>query len=326
MSMTQAYKNWRLETDKNNILWLYFDKQNASVNTVDRAVMEEFSAILDELANDTSHKGVIITSGKKNGFIAGADISQFTQFKDIEEATNVLRLGQQIFDKLENLKMPSVAMIDGFCLGGGMELALACHYRVAEESSRLGLPEVKLGIHPGWGGTQRLPELIGGIEGMNMVLSGHTVSGKAAARLGFVDAAVPRRQLVHAAKYYILQRPERHKATAFQQFTNMKIPRQILAHFMRKKLQAKANPLHYPSPFHALDNWEHVGVGSKEAYEREAKSCAKLFFSETCQNLVRVFFLQERMKGLGKDWRRHYGWRYCCMVCITRINSHAARY
>ena len=150
---TQAYKHWRLKTDEDQILWVYFDKQNASVNTIDRSVMEEFSSIVNQLAEDTTHKGAIIASGKKNGFIAGADISQFTEFKDIEEATSVLTLGQHILNKLESMKLPVVAMIDGFCLGGGLELALACHYRVACDSAktRLGLPEVKLGIHPGWG-------------------------------------------------------------------------------------------------------------------------------------------------------------------------------
>nr|WP_170131763.1 3-hydroxyacyl-CoA dehydrogenase NAD-binding domain-containing protein [Aquicella lusitana] len=302
--MTQTYKNWRLETDADQILWLYFDKENASVNTIDRGVMEELAAIVDTLATDKTHKGVIIASGKKTGFIAGADIAQFTRFKDLDEALFALTQGQNILNKLEALKMPSVAMIDGFCLGGGMELALACTYRVAEESSktRLGLPEVKLGIHPGWGGTVRMPRLVGALQGMNMVLTGATVSGKAAAKIGFVDAAVPKRQLVHAAKYYVLERPAPHKPTTLQALSNKKIARQIIGSFLRKKVKEKINPLHYPAPFHALDNWEHIGVeDSDAAYAREAKSCAKLFFSDTCQNLVRVFFLQERMKGLAKE-------------------------
>jgi len=303
MNILQTYKNWRLEADDDQILWLYFDKHNASVNTIDRKVMEEFSQIVDVLNTDTIHKGVIIASAKKNGFIAGADIAQFNQFKDIDEAVAMLRLGQDILNKFEKIRMPSVAMIDGFCLGGGLELVLACRYRVAEESNktRLGLPEVKLGIHPGWGGTVRMPRLIGGKEAMNLILSGHTVSGKTAAKLGFVDAAVPRRQLVHAAKYYILEKPPAHEPTTLQALTNKTIARQVLAYVMRKTLKKKANPLHYPGPYHALDNWEHYGVDSDEAYAREAKSCGKLFFSDTCQNLVRVFFLQEKLKALAKD-------------------------
>lgn len=303
MDTTQMYKNWRVETDKDQILWVFFDKQNTSVNTLDYSVMEEFSRIIDALTTDTTHKAVIITSGKKSGFIAGADISQFTKFKDIDDALTVLTLGQQILNKLAALKQPTVAMIDGFCLGGGMELALACRYRVAEESSktRLGLPEVKLGIYPGWGGTVRMPRLIGGLQGLEMVLTGKTVSGKVAAKLGFVDAAVPKRQLVHAARYYALEKPAPHQPTFVQSLTNKKLMRQIIGPFMRKKLKEKLNPLHYPSPFHALDNWEHIGVDTDEAFTREAKGAAKLFFSDTCQNLVRVFFLQERLKGLSKN-------------------------
>jgi 3-hydroxyacyl-CoA dehydrogenase/enoyl-CoA hydratase/3-hydroxybutyryl-CoA epimerase len=303
MNMTQVYKHWRLEADDDQILRLYFDKNGASVNTIDRDVMEEFSNIIDKLSDGPTYKGVVIASGKKNGFIAGADISQFTQFKDIDHAISVLRLGQQILNKLESLKIPTVALIDGFCLGGGLELALACRYRIAEDGpkTRLGLPEVKLGIHPGWGGTVRLPRLIGALQGLNMCLSGHTVSGKAAAKLGFVDVAVPKRQLVHAAKYYILNKPAPHKATALQSLSNQKISRQIIGPFLRKKLREKVNPLHYPAPFYVLDNWELVGVEGEAAYEREAKSCGKLFFSDTCQNLVRVFFLQEQLKGLAKD-------------------------
>src|SRR5205085_6138759 len=199
--------------------------------------------------------------------------------------------------------IPVVAMIDGFCLGGGLELVLACHYRVAEESSktRLGLPEVKLGIHPGWGGTVRLPRLIGSPQALNLILNGHTVSGKAAAKLGFVDAAVPRRQLVHAAKYYIKNKPPRHKPTFLESLSNQTVSRQIIGSYIRKKMRKKVNPSHYPAPFHVLDNWEHMGVDSNAAYEREAKSCGKLFFSETCHNLVRVFFLQDALKSLAKE-------------------------
>tara|TARA_R110000868_G_scaffold390329_3_gene659971 strand:+ start:71 stop:2110 length:2040 start_codon:yes stop_codon:yes gene_type:complete len=303
MTNQQAYQNWRLELDDEQILWLYFDKKNNSVNSIDFEVMDEFSRIVDELSTDRKTKGVVLLSAKKTGFIAGADISLFNKFKDINEATTLLKQGQAILSKLEALSIPTVALIDGFCLGGGLELALACRYRIADNSpkTRLGLPEVKLGIHPGWGGTVRLPRLIGALEGMNMVMSGHTVSAKAAAKLGFIDAAVPRRQLVRAAKYYINEQPAPHQATFLQSLTNQKYARQALGHIMRKKLTKKVSPLHYPAPFHALDNWELIGVDGDDAFDREAKSCGKLFFSDTSQNLVRVFYLQEKMKGLAKD-------------------------
>jgi len=305
MSRMQTYKHWRLETDSDQVLWLFFDKQNESVNTMDREVMEELSDITDTLINSTEYKGVIIASAKKNGFIAGADISQFTQFTDIDEAVHLLKSGQHIYDKIENLKIPTVAMIDGFCLGGGMELVLACRYRVVEDGAktRLGLPEVKLGIHPGWGGSVRMPRLLGALQGLNMVLSGHTISGKAAAKIGLADVAVPKRHLIKAAKSYVLEKQKPHEATWFQNLTNTKPMRTVLAHFLRKKLRSKINPLHYPSPFHALDNWEQVGVHGEAPMDKEARSCGKLFFSDTCQNLVRVFFLQERLKGQAKETR-----------------------
>lgn len=303
MSDLTHYNHWRIEIDSDKIIWLYFDKKNASVNTIDRQVMEELSNITDVLAKDTQHKGVVLASGKPTGFIAGADIAQFTQFKDVEEATAVLMLGQQILNKFEAIKIPTVALIDGFCLGGGLELVLACRYRIAEDGpkTRLGLPEVKLGIHPGWGGTVRLPRLIGGISALNLILTGSTVSGKAAAKMGFVDAAVPKRQLIHAAKYYILEHPAKHQPTTLQAFTNRQWPRQLISQYMRRELNAKVNSTHYPAPFIALDNWERIGVDTNTAYDAEAKSCGKLFFSDTCQNLVRVFFLQEKLKALGKD-------------------------
>lgn len=297
----QTYKHWRLETDSDQILWLYFDKQNATVNTLDQETMGELSSILDSISRE--HKGVIIASGKKNGFIAGADISQFTKFKDIDQAVGALKDGQHIFDKIEELKIPCVAMIDGFCVGGAMELVLACRYRVVEDGpkTRLGLPEVKLGIHPGWGGTVRMPRLIGALQGLNLVLGGHTISGKAAAKLGVADVAVPKRHLVRAAKSYVLKKPAPHKATWFQNLTNTKPARAIISYFLRKKMRAKINPAHYPAPFDALNNWEQMGVHGQAAFDREAKTCGKLFFSDTCQNLVRVFFLQERLKGLAKE-------------------------
>lgn len=299
-----TYQNWRIETDNENIAWIFFDKANAPVNTLDRPVMEEFANILQELGTNKNIKGAVIASGKKTGFIAGADIEQFGKFKDLNEGIMVLKLGQEVFNRLEALPFPTVAMIDGFCLGGGMELALACTYRIAEESSktRLGLPEVMLGIHPGWGGTVRLPNLIGATAAFDLMLTGRTLSGKQAAKIGLADAAVRKPLLMQAAKFYVTQKPAKRKISTLQSLLNNKVSRQILAYFLRKKVREKANPAHYPSPFQMIDNWEHVGTSDLQvAYDREAKTCGRLFFSDTCQNLVRVFFLQNRMKALAKE-------------------------
>ncbi len=301
----KKYNHWRLEPNTDHILWLYFDRKNASVNTINQEVMEELSDILDTIESTKEYEGVVIASAKKHGFVAGADISQFGQFKNIEEAINLLRKGQLIFDRIENLKIATVALIDGFCLGGGLELALACRYRVAEDGpkTRLGLPEVKLGIHPGWGGTVRLPRLIGAPNAFNMILSGHTISGKAAAKLGIVDVSVPKRHLVTAANYYALQSAKPRIITKMNQVINNKLSRTLLSTYLRKKLHEKVSPEHYPAPFQVIDNWEQLGVNGTEPMVKEAQTCGKLFFSETSENLVRVFFLQERLKSLGKESR-----------------------
>jgi 3-hydroxyacyl-CoA dehydrogenase/enoyl-CoA hydratase/3-hydroxybutyryl-CoA epimerase len=302
MSTKQTFKNWKLTTDDDQILWVIFDKADTKVNTLDEATMEEFSRIVDLLAADKEHKGAIIASGKEKGFIAGADISSFSKFKDIATATATLTRGHDIFNRLAALTLPVVAMIDGFCFGGGLEMALACHYRVAEDGdkTRLGLPEVKLGIHPGWGGTVRLPRLIGGPQALNLILNGHNINGKAAAKLGFVDVAVPRRHLATAAKSYVLTHPKKHQPTVLQNFSNTYLARKIITYFVRKKVRSKVNPTQYPAPFEVLNNYERYGVEGNAPFVREAKTCGKLFFSETSENLVRIFFLQQRMKALGK--------------------------
>lgn len=303
MNGMKSYTHWRLETDTNGILWIYFDKQNASVNTFNLETLNELKSIADMLQNNTQYKGIIFASAKKSGFIAGADITQFSEFKSVNHAYDLLRKGQEIFSRIEALEIPVVAMIDGFCLGGGLEFALSCHYRIAEDGAKtkLGLPEVKLGIHPAWGGTVRLPRLIGALQGLNLILSGHTVSARAAAKLGFVDAAVPKRHLMNAAVYYVLNKPLKHHANPLQAATNTFPARWILAKILRKKLSSKINPSHYPAPFQVIDNWERVGVKQEKAFDQEAKTCSRLFFSETSKNLVRVFHLQEKLKGLAKD-------------------------
>src|SRR3989338_11189127 len=207
----KTYQNFKLQTDASNILWLTVDRANASANSLSREVFDELDHIIDDVGQ-RKLAGMIILSGKKKGFIAGADISQFTHLKTKKEAFDLIRQAQLVLDKLEALPFPTVAMIKGFCLGGGLELALACRYRVACDSSdtKIGLPEIKLGIHPGWGGTVRLPNLIGVMESMKMILPGAAYDARKCAKLGIVDCAVPERMLVRAAKEMILRQPASH--------------------------------------------------------------------------------------------------------------------
>ena len=144
-------KQWVMETDSDNIMWLGLDRQGAGTNSIDDSVLDELNTLLHDIASMPQVKGLVIQSLKEKGFIAGADITTFSGLDTPERASQFLRKGQAVLSRLEALTIPTLAMIDGFCLGGGMELALACDYRIATDAdhTRLGLPEIKLGIHPG---------------------------------------------------------------------------------------------------------------------------------------------------------------------------------
>jgi 3-hydroxyacyl-CoA dehydrogenase/enoyl-CoA hydratase/3-hydroxybutyryl-CoA epimerase len=300
----QQYKNWRIEQDNDHIMWLIFDKEGETVNSFNQAVLEELNTIIDSLTGRDDVAGIVIRSGKSKGFIAGADLKFMSAFKEVDDVIAFIRFGQKLFDKIERLPIPSVALIEGFCMGGGTELALACRYRIAEasDSTRIGLPEIKLGIHPGWGGTVRLPRLIGAPMAMDLILSGRSVTTRAAKKMGIIDAAVPERHILQAAKDYIIKQPAVHKATGLQNFTNSFLARKILSGVLRNKVAKKANKKHYPAPFAVIDNWERQGVAHQdEAMITEANSIGELFATDTRKNLAKVYELTNKMKALGKD-------------------------
>lgn len=297
------YKHWRLETDQHGIAWLTIDRNDSRVNSLNKDILEELDKLLDQLKQEKTAKGLIINSGKSTGFIVGADIDSFTKIQDVNQAVELVRKAQKIFNKLEDLSMPTVAMIEGPCLGGGLELALACDYRIAlmDKKTKLGLPEVMLGIHPGWGGTVRLPQLIGSMAAMDLILSGRTFSAKSAKAMGVVDDVVPIRHIKNAAISFVIERPSPHTAPWYDKVFILSPVRQMLAAILRKKVAAKAKPEHYPAPYAVIDNWVKSGALGERAYIDEANSIGKLLLSETSRNLVRVFFLQERMKSLAKQ-------------------------
>lgn len=297
----RVFNHFKCEWDEKNILWVYFDKHDTDTNTLDREVLDELEEIIENLMATREATGVVIASAKKNGFIAGADIKQFRAFQTQEEGFEFIRHGQIIFSKLAALKIPSVAMIHGFCMGGGLELALACHYRVALQSpkTQLGLPEVMLGIHPGWGGTVRLPALIGGAKAMSVILSGKSYKAKEAKRLGFVDDVVPERYLKKAALFYVAK-GRRARASLAVRLSNTRFVRPLIAVMVKKQLSRLINAAHYPAPFAALATWKKNGVGAR-AMLAEAESITQLFMTPTCHNLIRVFFLREQLKNLSKQ-------------------------
>lgn len=297
---TQQYDHWHTDIDENHILWLGFDRKDQAVNTMSREVMEELNFVLDHL-DQNAIKGLVITSAKKTGFIAGADITQFSKVDSEEQAFNLIRQGQLVFDKLAALTIPTLALINGFCLGGGYELALACRYRVALDDPKLkiGLPEIKLGIQPGWGGTIRLPKLIGAIKAMQIILPGAVVSARRARKMGMIDAVVPERQLKRAATWYIQHKPAPHAPSFVERITNAALIRPFLAKKLRQETAKKALIEHYPAPYAVIDCWLN-DFGKPEAMENEAKSISRLMMTDTARNLLRVFFLQNTMKDIAK--------------------------
>src|SRR5262250_1660624 len=192
------WRNWLLARDDDGIAWLALDKANASANTLSEDVLSELNDVLATLERDLP-KGLVLRSAKPAGFIAGADIGEFRGMTDAAAVEARLREAHAVVDRLDRLAVPTVAVIHGYCLGGGLEIALACDYRIAVEEARLGFPEVMLGLHPGLGGTVRLPRLINPLEAMTMMLTGRNVRANRAKSLGLVDAVVPERHVKAAA-------------------------------------------------------------------------------------------------------------------------------
>ncbi|MGH8592357.1 MAG: 3-hydroxyacyl-CoA dehydrogenase NAD-binding domain-containing protein [Gammaproteobacteria bacterium] len=292
------YQHWMTERDAQGIAWLALDKRDAGTNTLSEAVLMEFDALLDELKNSRP-TGIVIRSGKSNGFIAGADVQEFRGARDPNALEARVRQAHQILNKLEGLPVPTVALIHGFCLGGGLELALACRYRIARSDAKLGLPEVKLGIHPGFGGTVRLTRLLPLTQAMDLMLTGRTLDAKSAKRMGLVDVVTEERHLVTAARSTI-QNGLKRRRSPLVPLLNSSVARALLAKIMRRKTEKKVRPERYPAPYAVIDLWREHGGDRNAMLTAEAASVARLITGDTAQNLIRVFFLRERLKSLGK--------------------------
>jgi len=293
--------SWKSETDSDGIVWLTLDKPGTSANVLSSGVLIELDGLLRPL-QQSPPRGLVVTSAKKSGFIAGADIKEFTGITDAESGYRLIHAGQQVLDRLEALDCPTVAGIHGFALGGGLELALACRYRVAvgDERLSLGLPEVLLGIHPGFGGTVRTVRIAGVRPAMEMMLTGKPVRAEKALRIGLVDKLVPDAgQLQAAARDFILRRPPPHRPPFLERVLSAGIVRPYVRRTLIAQVAAKARREHYPAPYAMIDLWTRFGARGAEAFEGEARSIAHLFTTETSRNLVRVFLLQDRLKAMG---------------------------
>lgn len=302
MTDEKNYLHWKPLTDAEGILWLHLDQKDSSTNVLCVSVLEELESILNKIKTENLPSGVVFVSDKKSGFIAGADIKEFTEIDSVDQAVKHVQRGQRIMDEIAALKCPTVAMIHGYCMGGGFELALACDYRIVDDGpgTRLSLPEVQLGIHPGFGGTVRLPRLIGAPAAMDIMLTGKPINARKAKKLGMVDHAVPTRQLIPATKKTIMDHPPLHKPGKLQALTNHMLVRPLLKQMIIKNVAKKAKKAHYPAPYAIIDLWAKYFDDPKKMLEEEAKSEANLVVGPTSKNLVRVFFLREALKSLGK--------------------------
>ena len=287
--------HWKLDI-VDELATLSLDVAGQSANLLSQEVLSEFDQLLRDLEGQPL-RGLIIRSTKPSGFIAGADVREFERISDPARAAELARAGQLVFGRLARLPFPSAVAIHGFCLGGGLELALACTYRIARDDpgTRLGLPEVRLGIHPGFAGTLRLPPLVGDLAALDLMLTGRSVSAREARRLGLVDEIVPERHLLRAAAQFLRRRRPSRRAPWWRRAPGWAPLRPLVARLMARQVAKKANSEHYPAPYRILELWRQ-----RAGEEREALSIGELLVARTSRNLVHVFLIGEELKREGR--------------------------
>lgn len=296
-----------LEVGQDGLATLTFDHPDKRVNVFDRAVLEELERTIDRAADRGDIGILVLLSGKASGFIAGADVGLIAEVADPLAAEAGARLGQRVFAAWESLPFPTVAAIDGVCLGGGTEMALASTYRVASDAdaTKIGLPEIKLGIVPGWGGSTRLPRLVGVEQALDMILTGKNVRAKKAGRIGLVDAVLPAARFLDAVRDFASQRigTPRPKEGVFAGFDLKELlleknplGRKILFDQARKQTLAKTGG-HYPAATEALDV-VRTGLedGLRAGFDAEARAVGALATGPVAKNLIHVFRLMEGAK------------------------------
>ena len=300
------YKHFKLTRDSDGIAWLLFDREGASANTLSGDVIEELGQIVATLETERP-AGLVVRSAKKSGFIAGADVNEFRGATDASQVETEMNKAHAVVDRLEALKIPSVAVIHGFCLGGGLEIALACNTRIAIDNARFGFPEVMLGLHPGLGGTARFTHLVSPLEAMTLMLTGKTIDARKAKSLGLADAVTQERHVRGAVKDAIFGRLRPHKQGLLAKAMNFGPVRGLLANRMRGEAAKTAPKEHYPAPYALVDLWEKHGGDRAAMLNAEKTSFARLMITPTAQNLIRVFFLREQMKKLadGRNTVKH---------------------
>jgi len=300
---TLNFHDWRFSVDQEGIGWAIFDREGQSANALGSRPLEELSAIIDwaeEGARRRTMCGLVILSGKDKGFIVGADINEFDGFETEAQVLDRLRLVLALFDRIERLSIPVVAGIHGVCVGGGLELVLACHYRIAtrDPSTRVGFPEVKLGIFPGWHGTARSIRQAGPIAAMQAMLTGSMIGASRARAMGLIDELVASRGALRwAARRAVLKKRKAKPAGLTKSLLTRWPARALLAKKMRDETSKKAREAHYPAPFRLIDLFELHGGDIEALKAAETRYFAPLLISDQSRNLRRVFKLSELLKG-----------------------------
>jgi 3-hydroxyacyl-CoA dehydrogenase/enoyl-CoA hydratase/3-hydroxybutyryl-CoA epimerase len=297
------YRNFKLTRDAEGIAWLLFDRADASANTLSAEVLAELDAVLAALEGERP-AGLVVRSAKTSGFIAGADVNEFRGATDPGPVEATIGRAHAVIDRLEALKVPSVAVIHGFCLGGGLEVALACQSRIAIDGARFGFPEVLLGLHPGLGGTVRFTRLVNPMQAMTLMLTGKAIDARKAKSLGLVDAVTEERHVRNAVKDAVFGRLKRAQPGVLNGVLNSGPARRILASRMRADAEKAAPHEHYPAPYALIDLWEKHGGDRAAMLAAEKTSFADLMVTSTAQNLIRLFFLRDQMKKLAGSGNR----------------------
>ncbi|MBC3766727.1 fatty acid oxidation complex subunit alpha FadJ [Neptunicella marina] len=297
----QTQSAFSLEIRDDNIAIITMDVPGESMNTLKAEFGDEISAILDQIESNKSLKGVVLKSGKSSSFVAGADISMLAACTTADEAEALSRGGQQVMQRIENSRIPFVAAIHGPALGGGLELALCCHYRVCSDSDKtvMGLPEVQLGLLPGSGGTQRLPALIGVQQAMTMMLTGKQLRAKQAKKCGLVDDAVPLSVLEKVAVIFAQKgkpSPRKPNLSLVNKLLETTPPgRNILFSQARKQTLSKTRG-NYPAPEKIIDVIEAGVTDKRRGYALEAKYFGELVMTPESKQLRQIFFATTEMK------------------------------
>jgi 3-hydroxyacyl-CoA dehydrogenase / enoyl-CoA hydratase / 3-hydroxybutyryl-CoA epimerase len=299
-----SFQDLRVDRDDRDVVTVTFDVAHRPVNVFDESLLRELSQVVDELEMDRTSRMVVFRSAKPSGFMAGADLHVIENITTPEEVDRMLAWGHTLFRRIETLPMPTLCLIHGACLGGGLEFALACRYRIARDdsSTRLGLPETQLGLLPGWGGTQRLPAVVGVTAAARLILEGTRLTARQAEQAGLVDVAWPPATFEESVANFISDRlyhhPLRPRARGWMDRLrdNTALGRRLVLWWTERQLTEKAQ--HYPALSAALRAIE-AGVlhGRQAGFAKEREEFAKVLFHPACRNLLDLFGQGERARN-----------------------------